>query len=494
MAPLARLERQRPARPERIVQFGTGAFLRGFVDFFVDEANRRGLFDGSVVAVSSTGSDRDRRLNEQGGVFTLVAQGLVNERPVRDCQVIESVSRALSAGDDWPGVLAVARNPAIEAIVSNTTEVGIVFDETDSFAHTPPRSFPGKLTRFLYERATHFAFAPSAGVVVLPCELIENNGDTLRGIVTRLATAWELGAAFTAWLDAHVVFCNTLVDRIVPGALPPGEAAPLAATLGYSDDLMTSCEIFRLFAIEGDERLRARLSFTAADAGIVVVPDVRPYRERKVRILNGAHTAMVSAALLAGLETVRESIEDERLGRFVRHLMFEEIVPTLDVPGAEDFAHNVLQRFANPYIRHELIDITLNGAAKVRTRVVPSIRGFVERTGQTPASLCFAIAAYIAFMRGDVQARRTAAGQRVPADAEGERIRAAWSGVESSRARAVQALAEQVCGDASLWGEDLTSMPSATDAIAAHLVRIVQNGVTAGLDAHLLSTASASTS
>jgi tagaturonate reductase len=469
--------------PERVLQFGTGAFLRGFIDFFIDAANRAGTFNGSVVAVSSTGSRRDQALEQQDGLFTLVTQGIDDGAPCQSRRVIASISRALSARDDWQDVLAVARDPNLAVIVSNTTEIGIALDETDRVDLQPPRSFPGKLTRVLAERAHALHYEPSTGLVVLPCELIDDNGKTLRDMVLALARRWELGARFERWVDDAVVFCNTLVDRIVPGVIHDSES------LGYCDELMTVCERYALFAIEGDDALRDRLGFANADPRIVVVPDVQPYRERKVRVLNGGHTIAVPVALLSGLETVREACDDERVGRFMRRAIFDEIVPTLRVPDAEPFAREVLDRFANPYIRHSLMDITLHGTAKMRVRVVPSIMRYQGLTGRAPSSLAFGFAAYIAFMRGEIQSRWAAAGISAPEDLEGERVCAACSAVDWTSDAAVDDLASSLCADARLWGADLCAVPGFAGAVADHLRRITHAGVSAALDAHLTETA-----
>jgi tagaturonate reductase len=340
--------------PEKAVQFGTGALLRGFVDYFVDAANRQGQFNGRIVAVGSTGSGRDGRVNEQDGLFTLVISGIEDGVAREERRVVASVSRAISAQDDWAAVLECARNPELELVFSNTTEVGIALDESDSMTLSPPRSFPGKLTAFLYARATALDFDPGHGLVVLPCELIEDNGDRLREIVTTLAARWNLGAEFLTWLEASVTFCNTLVDRIVPGTPSPARLAELEGALGYRDELATTCEVYRLFAIEGDGALGARLGFAKADPGIVVAESVAPYRMRKVRLLNGSHTIMAPLALLAGCETVLDAMRHEVVSRFIRRAMLEEIVPSLDVPSAASFAREILDRFANPSIRHAL--------------------------------------------------------------------------------------------------------------------------------------------
>jgi tagaturonate reductase len=472
------------ALPETVVQFGTGAFLRGFIDYFVDAANRRGVFGGSIVAVSSTGSSRDAVLNEQDGLFTLAIQGLERGEARRRHRVISSVSRALSATDDWDAVLAVARGPAIRLVVSNTTEVGIALDEADSFDARPPRSFPGKLTRFLHERARHFDFSVECGVVVLPCELIEDNGAALRKIVDILAAKWKLGERFERWLADAVDFRNTLVDRIVPGAPPREEVERTERSLGYRDGMITACETYALFAIEGDEKLRARLGF-ADDARIVVAPDIRPYRERKIRVLNGGHTISVPVALLAGLETVREATEDTLVGQFMRRAILDEIVPSLDVPDAEPFAREVLQRFANPYIRHALIDITLHATTKMRVRVIPSIVHYSERVGSPPEALAFGFAVHLAFLRGEIQVERRARGLPVPEDREGDRIRTAWTAVKHDSEPALRDFVRVVCADVALWGTDLSKVRGWCELVSDNLLRIVESGMRPALEQHL---------
>jgi len=471
--------------PEKVVQFGTGAFLRGFAEYFIDEANRRGMFNGSVVAVSSTGSQRDALLNEQDGLYTLAIQGVEGTAARQRYRIVASLSRAISARDDWSAVLDLARSPDIQLVISNSTEVGIVLDETDTFDANPPRSFPGKLTRFLAERARAFDYDEQRAVIVLPCELIEDNGDVLRDIVATLARRWSLGARFEQWLRSAVIFCNTLVDRIVPGVVAPEEADRIGRLFGYRDGLVTSCESYALFAIEGDDDLRPKLGFADGDPRIIIAPDIRPYRERKVRVLNGTHTISVPVALLAGLETVREAVEDERVGRFIRRVMFDDIVPSLDAPGAEAFASEVLERFANPYIHHSLIDITLYGTTKMRVRVVPSIVDHYRRVGRPPASLAFGFAAYFAFMRGEIHAERRTAGLSVPEDGDGETVRGAWLDVDPHADANIVAFVHRVCSDEKLWAVDLTSLNGFAELVADHLVRIVQQGIQPALDAHL---------
>jgi tagaturonate reductase len=463
--------------PERAVQFGTGAFLRGFVEPFLDAANRAGRFGGRVVMVGSTGSGRDRVLAEQDGLFTLSVQGIDGGKAVHEQRVIGCVSRALSAVDEWDAVLACARNPDLELVFSNTTEVGIVLDEDDRPDLSPPRSFPGKLARFLYERALMFDFDPARGVIVLPCELIEDNGDKLRAIVLRLAERWGLDPRFAAWIEAAVPFCNTLVDRIVPGTPAPDALAEAEAVLGYRDGLLTVAEAYRLFVIQGGDQLRARLPF-ADVPGVTVTEDVAPYRERKVRMLNGAHTVTVPAAILCGCTTVLDAVRHPVVGPFLQRAMLDEIVPTLDAPGSEGYARAVLDRFANPYVRHALNDISLQQTMKMRVRVVPTIVCYAERIARVPESLAFGFAAYLLMVREGLGL----------ADDQAGRVRGHWARFGDG---AEPEVAARVCGDTELWGADLSRVPGFTASVAAALVRMRRHGVAAALDSHLAAASAA---
>lgn len=461
------------ALPEKAIQFGTGAFLRGFVDCILDDANRHGRFNGRVVVVGTTGTGRADRLNAQDGLYTLSVQGIVDGAPREELRILSSVSRALSASDEWDDVLTCARNPELELVFSNTTEVGIVLDERDRFDMAPPASFPGKLTRFLYERAIAFDFDPARGLVVLPCELIEQNGDRLREIVLELARRWGLDLRFAQWIERAVPFCNTLVDRIVPGAPEGDEATRLEQLLGYDDAMLTVCETYRLFAIEGTVS-RDRLPF-ADEEGVIVARDIRPYRERKVRLLNGTHSIMVPTALLAGCETVREALEHPTVGTFVRSALLDDIVPSVDVPGADEFAHDVLDRFANPYMRHALLDITLQQTMKMRVRVVPSIVDHVHECGALPPSLVFGFAGYLEYMRVSGTDR---------ADDQGAAIRTRWARADGS-AESIASVVHDVCRDTSLWAFDLTTLPGFADAVTTQLLRIREHGALAALEAFM---------
>lgn len=476
------------ALPEKAVQFGTGAFLRGFVDYFLDVANAQGAFNGRTVAIGSTGSGRDRALAEQDGLYTLVTRGLERGQHVESARVVASVSRALSATTEWDAVLACARNPHLELIFSNTTEVGLALDATDAPELSPPRSFPGKLTRFLYERARTFAFASTKGVIVLPCELLEQNGQLLKSLVLSLADAWGYEPGFRRWVESSVTFCDTLVDRIVPGAPSGADAHQLREQLGYDDAMLTTAETFRLFVIQGDDTLRDRLGFATSDPGVLVTPDIEAYRQRKVGLLNGAHTVSVTAALLAGCTTVAEAMEHEQIGPFVQRVLLEEIAPILEVPDASAFAHAVLERFRNPYVQHALLGITLHGTTKLRVRVVPTLVRAVERLGTVPHGIALGFAAHLAWLVRTVD-EAAADPRTVPADAPGDRIRARWDTQTGASYATLRTFVQDILADQELWGVDLTMLPRFTDIVTQLLFDLRTHGVSHTMG-HLYTTSS----
>ncbi len=463
--------------PEKVLQFGTGAFLRGFADYFIDRANRQGLFGGRIVAVGSTGSGRTHSLNTQGGLYTVVVQGMEGGNVVDTAQVVSAISRAFSAADQWADVLACAANPDLVAIVSNTTEVGITLDDDDQPDSMPPRSFPGKLTAFLHARAQAFGYAQEHALVVLPCELLTNNGDRLREIVETLAQRWYGDDDFMAWLGA-CRFCNTLVDRIVPGTPDEVKQTALFERLGYRDDLLITAEPYRLWAIEGDEALLDRLPFLRADDGIIVTDDITPYRELKVRILNGTHTSMVPVALQYGLETVREAVIDPVMGQFIRRVMLDEIVPSLDVDRtrADAFAHAVLDRFANPFIVHLLRNIMLQATMKTQVRVVPSIQHYYDKEAAMPETLALGFAFFLLLRRDDDPAA-------YPPDDRANRIREAWHALPSENPEAVGMMVHALLANEDLWHTDLTALPGFEAAVRDTLLAALRDGVRPVLDA-----------
>jgi tagaturonate reductase len=360
--------------PETILQFGGGNFLRAFADLFVDEANKAGQNVGRIVVVQSTEGQRANLLNDRGGRYHVVVRGLVNGQPVDRVQEVASVSRGLDARRQWEEVLAVGRSPQLRLILSNTTESGYTLDPADGPTDAPPRSFPAKLLAVLRER--HRAGVPAP--ILIPCELFEKNADKLRGLVVGLARDWHLSAEFIAWLSDDCLWLNNLVDRIVTGK--PAEHRLLA-----EDPLLTVAEPFAFWAIERGSRPDDLFTHPA----MLRVPDVMPYTLRKVRILNGGHTALVCKALPLGLQTVRQAIAHPEVGPWLRRLLFEEVVPTLEgrVEGVKEFAEATLERFANPFQEHKLTAIAQYHADKMRLRILSTRAEYEQKFGKVPPLL-----------------------------------------------------------------------------------------------------------
>lgn len=452
-----------PRRPERILQFGGGNFLRGFADWVVHVMNEKLDYNAGIVVVQSVSRTGARQYNEQDGLYTLLLTGIQEGEARQDISLIDCVQRALSASFDFEEFLALARQASIEVVFSNTTENGIVLEPSDKPDDAPPGSFPAKLTLLLYERFRFFEGDPQKGWVIIPCELIEDNGNQLKNIVFQLAELWQLPPAFKSWVEESCTFCNTLVDRIVSGH--PKNAADIEAQLGYTDTLLTEGESFHLWVIESGAA--AQKAFPADKAGLQVVfaDDIQPYRVRKVRILNGAHTAMVPLAYLFGLRTVRESVEDPLMGDFIEKLVFEEIIPTLDLPEAElqNYASDVLNRFRNPYIYHQLISISLNATAKFTTRVLPSLLEYRNRKGTLPKRMVLALAAQILFFSGKTKEGEAIALNDDPAAVDF--FAACWK----NHANDIPGLVTAVLAQETFWGMNLQEVPGLLAALSAAL-------------------------
>lgn len=380
---------------ERIIQFGEGGFLRSFVDVFIHKMNEQGLYDGKVVVVQPIAKGLIPVINEQGGVYHQFLRGIDNGTVVDECIEVRSISRGVNPYTDYEAYLALAHNPDMHIIISNTTEAGIEYLGTESITDAPPKSFPAKLTALLWERFQ----AGLPGFVILSCELIDNNGKELLACVLKYAELWKLPEEFINWVKTNNDFCNTLVDRICTG-YPKDDAENFAKRIGVEDKLMNTAEIFHLWVIEGHHED----IFPLQRAGINVIwtNDVKPYKKRKVRILNGGHTSMVLGARLYGLTTVRECLDDPTVNRFLRKAMFEEIIPTLGhVEEDTPFGNAVLERFANPFVKHQLLSIALNSVSKFKARVLPTILEYREQRGDLPKCLVWSLAALIAFYRTD---------------------------------------------------------------------------------------------
>jgi tagaturonate reductase len=465
--------------PDRIIQFGEGNFLRAFIDWQIDLLNEYTGLNAGVVVVRPIDSDQPPSLNTQDGLYTTIIRGL-NEQGEAVCEprLIRSVNREVNVYQDYAGYLALARDPAIRFVFSNTTEAGITYLPQDRFADAPAASFPAKLTRLLYERFSHFAGAADKGWVLLPCELIDYNGETLKEYVLRYAQQWELPQAFSDWLNECNTFCSTLVDRIVTG-YPRGEEEQLQQQLGYQDRFLDTAEHFYLFVIQGPQWLAKELHLDQFDLNVHIVDDIKPYKERKVAILNGAHTALVPVAFLAGLNTVGEAMSDKQVGDFVARTIAEEIMPVLDLPQEEllPFAEAVQNRFRNPFIQHQLLSIALNGMTKFRTRILPQLLAGQQKNGVLPTRLTFALAALIAFYRGE----RQLGNYPLQDDAHWlERYATLWAGVKH-RDIPLATLVETVLADENHWGQNLNAVPGLTAAVTANLRVILEDGMRTAL-------------
>ena len=469
-------------RPERVLQFGSGNFLRGFVDWMIDKANNDGLFDGSIVICQSTsGNGRTRQaLNEQNGTYTLVMRGGENGLPVEKADVITSVSRCISAVDDYDELLKLARSEDLQVVVSNTTEAGIVYREGDKPEDRPPVSFPAKVTRFLYERYCHFNGAADKGLLFLPVELIDNNGGELKRIVLQYADEWELGEDFKNWVLTANEIASTLVDRIVTG-YPADNISYFEEKLGYRDNALVTSELFDLWVIEGDKKWADVLPIHKTDANVVWTDDVKPYKKRKVRILNGAHTSTVLLAWLAGMDIVRDFMKDETFRTFMNKVIYDEVIPTLDLPreDLENFAAAVNDRFDNPYVDHQLLAISLNSCSKFNARCLPSLLDYQEQNGKLPACMTLALAGFIKFYQGIMED-----GKYIGVRLDGKKHEIVDDPAvirlfsESWAQKAPADVAQVVLSHKEFWGgKDLTEVPGLLEAVADYLTRMEDSPV-----------------
>lgn len=376
---------------EKIIQFGEGGFLRGFADWMIQIINENTDFDGSVVVVQPIEKGLCDMLTAQDCVYTHICRGSEGV----DAKKVNAISRCVKPYDDFEAYMALAENPDFRFIISNTTEAGICFNESSKISDRPASSFPGKLTQLLKKRFD----LGLGGFVFLPCELIDKNGENLKACILKYAELWSLGADFAAWIENENIFCNTLVDRINTG-YPKDETIDV----GFDDKMINTSEYFHLWVIEGYSELCRELPFDKCGLNVIITDNLEMYRTRKVRILNGAHTSLVPYALLSGLETVKDCTENATMKEHLRKCIYEEIIPTLDLPKEEliEYADNVLVRFSNPYIKHMLSSIALNSVSKFKVRVLPSILEYIKRYNKMPETLLFSFAKLIDFYRTDM--------------------------------------------------------------------------------------------
>jgi tagaturonate reductase len=459
----------------------------------VHQMNQRGLFQGRVALVQPIPRGMADAINRQEGLYTVVLRGLAGEKVVETREVVTAVSRCIDPWTDFDGYLALARNPDLRFVVSNTTEAGIRVDPKDARDARPSPSFPGKLTQFLHERFTFFEGASDKGLVLLPCELIERNGDTLREAVTESSSRFGLSQAFTDWLETSCVFANTLVDRIVTGH-PSDESEKFERELGYHDALLVAGESFHSWVIEAPSSVASELPLREAGLNVTWTSDVTPYRERKVRILNGAHTSLALAAFLAGKDTVLDCMNDPLFARYVHDAIHEEILPTLEMPQGElaQFADSVITRLKNPFIHHQLLSISLNSISKYRARILGTVEDYAKQRQRPPSRLSFALAALIAFYRGEEIRDGALIGQRnaVPyriqdSPAVLEFFREAWSG--APRGACSRAFCDELVyntlAQSAFWGANLNrTLPGFSEAVAGNLFTICEAGVISAIE------------
>lgn len=474
--------------PEKVLQFGTGVLLRGLPDYFIDKANKQGLFNGRVVVVKSTSAGDTSAFDNQDGLYTLCVRGLENGKKVEENIINASISRVLSANTEWGEILKCAHNPHMQIIISNTTEVGIQLVKDDVRKH-PPVSFPGKLLAFLYERYQAFAGSKQSGMVIVPTELIVDNGKKLESIVLELAHLNGLDDNFIQWLENANYFCSSLVDRIVPGKPGEEDRRKLESQLGYTDELLTICEAYRLWAIEGNDHIRSVLSFAAADEGVVIEPDINLFRELKLRMLNGTHTLSCGLAHLAGFDTVRNAMEHPDMSAFISNLMLQEIAAGIPYPVpdavAKDFGKKVLDRFRNPYLDHHWLSITMQYTSKMRMRNVPVIMKYAETKKAVPENIALGFAAYLLFLH--------------PAVKKGETYFGKWNGQEYAinddhaayfyqkwQQYGEADMAEMILADSSLWGEDLSAIPGFAAAVKEKMAALREGDVIKTIQSNLI--------
>lgn len=467
--------------PEKVLQFGTGVLLRGLPDYFIDLANKEGVFNGRIVVVKSTSGNDLQAFHRQGGIYTHVIRGIDKGKVVEETIINASISRVLSAHHDWPAVLATAENREMQVVISNTTEAGLVY-VPENIAGTVPGSYPGKLLAWLLHRFNFFSGDTSAGMVIIPTELIPRNGEILQKYLIDLAHYNALPTVFLEWLRQANDFCTSLVDRIVPGALPPNEQDEMEKKLGYSDPLMISSEPYALWAITvTSERVKHLLTFSKVHPGVLLVPDISLYVTLKLRLLNGSHTLSCGLAFLAGFHTVREAMQDPLFSAFMEQLLLDELAPAVaqgDITDemARTFAHTTLDRYRNPFIAHPWLSITLQYTSKMRIRAVPLFENATRLLGTLPPCMALGFAGYLLFMKSKQQPAgqfigETAQGTYPIRDDQASFLCSQW---EKSGA---DKIVEDISSASSLWGQALSTLPGFIQNVNSKLQQLLTQGI-----------------
>jgi tagaturonate reductase len=460
-------------RPIKVVQFGEGNFLRAFVDYMIDVANEKGLFDGSIVVLKPIEFGNLDRFKEQECKYTVTLRGKQEGKEVVSNRIITSLKEAVSIYDQYYTYMELARVETLRFVVSNTTEAGIVFNENDLYEDIPPRTFPAKLTKFLYERYRTFSGNLEKGLIILPVELIDDNGIVLKECVFKYANRWKMEAEFLHWLLEACVFCSTLVDRIVTG-YPFEEAQDIWQQLGYQDNLLVTAEPFGLWVIESDKDISNEIPLDKAGMPVIFTDNQTPYKQRKVRILNGAHTSFALASFLAGNNYVGESMQDEVIRKFMTSVIYDEVIPTLTLPKEEllDFANSVIERFENPYIKHSLLSISLNSTSKWRARCLPSLLEYIRIYKTLPKHLVFSIAALMSFYSSSDLKENCLIGNRSIDSYEIKDDKFVLEFFADNSKLPTDLFVKAYLSNTSIHGQDLTQYPGLTEKVTEYLVNI----------------------
>jgi tagaturonate reductase len=464
--------------PEKVLQFGTGVLLRALPDYFIDKANRENIFNGRILVVKSTQTGDGEVFNQQDGLYTILVRGMDAGVPVDQHMICSAISRVISASHQWSALLEAAANPELQIVISNTTEVGIRLVE-ESIFQKPPVSFPAKLLAFLFRRFQIFRGDPGAGMVIVPTELLTENGEKLKSILTALTEFNQLDRSFLEWLNLHNRFCNSLVDRIVPGKPSPAVKQDLEKQWGYEDELMSVCEPYRLWAIEGDESIRKILTFYSADAGVTITDDITKYKELKLRMLNATHTLSCGLGYLSGFETVLAAMEDPLFSSYIQNLMMDEIGPAIPyaIPANEirEFGLKVLDRFRNPFLQHHWLSITMQYSSKIAMRVLPVLHKYYALFDKPPELISMGFAAYMLFMR--------------PVKKESDKYYGTLNNqyylINDDRVvhfygiwdeGSVDQVVNSILSNEALWSEDLTQLSGFADSVTRKLKGFIRHG------------------
>ncbi len=461
---------EKKERPVKAVQFGEGNFLRAFVDYMLDILNDETDYNGSTVLIKPIEFGTTEQFKKQNNLYTVYLRGLENGKETIKKRVVTSINKTVAAHEDYEEYIALAKIDTLRFVISNTTEAGIVLNLDDKLEMTPPKSYPAKLTQFLYERYKHFKGDNAKGLIILPVELIDNNGKELEKCVKALADAWKIESSFIKWLDDACVFASTLVDRIVTG-YPRDEDQQIFEEFGYEDKLLVTGEPFALWVIESERDISGELPFEKAGLPVIFTDNHKPYKQRKVRILNGAHTSFVLASYLAGNDYVGQSMDDETVFSFMKSTIFDEVIPTLDLPEKDlnDFAEAVIDRFKNPFIKHSLLAISLNSVSKWKARCMPSFTEYIKRKGALPAHLTFSLASLITFYNGSEIRDGALIGNR---NNEEYLIKDDGFVLEffaKNSALPADELAKLVLENTSFWGENLAAYDGAPESVSAYI-------------------------